>query len=237
MGITLSFSGTGQLTKVGSGTLTISANQAHTGEIVVDAGVLRANATVGSSRITVNGGAVLGGTGVVNEVVLHQEGIIAPGNSIGSLHTGSQIWNGGAVYQWEIDNLADPAQWDLLEIDGTLTLNPGEGPITLLISQLNPETDPDLGTPYRLTIVTTTDGIIGFSEDAFHIGGSGGSLWDFAVQLSEDGRNLELVYHAIPEPTTGVLFAGGVLGTFAGFRRRRQSGEAGVWRHMRSLGS
>ncbi len=222
VGISASFSGSGRLTKLGSGTLTLSGNQAHIGEIVVNEGMLKADGALAAFGITVNAGGILGGSGWVNEVVLNQYAIIAPGNSPGTLHTGSQVWQGGAIYQWEVDNLANPTQWDLLEIAGTLTLNPGEEKITLRIFQPNSDSGLLSDAPYRLTIATATGGIIGFSDSAFVIQNDFGGDWQFAIELSQDGRSLDLVYRNIPEPGTGVMVIGGSLLAMVRFRRRRQ---------------
>jgi len=49
-----------------------------------------------------------------------------------------------------------------------------------------------------------------------------GGDWQFAIELSQDGRSLDLVYRNIPEPGTGVMVIGGSLLAMVRFRRRRQ---------------
>jgi T5SS/PEP-CTERM-associated repeat protein/autotransporter-associated beta strand protein len=236
VGISTALSGAGTLIKTGSGTLTFSGSHAHTGEVSVDGGLLEIDGSLDSVRITVNGGGTVGGGGKVNEVVLNQYGLISPGGSVGTLHTGNQIWHEGSGYLWEIGSFIEPNDWDLLEIDGTLTLNPGTTGISILVSALNFDGASNLplgfdaNNSYRFTIATTTGGIIGFDPNAFVIDtGLFGSEFEdfgkFVVSISLDGKNLELDYIVIPEPGTWSLALGGGLLAFALARRKRDPNE------------
>src|SRR5690606_17251960 len=75
-------SGTGLLSKQGTGTLTITGNHTQTLGAVVFGGGLQVDGTV-AGEATVGMDAVLSGTGQVGELSLY--GTIAPGNSIGTL--------------------------------------------------------------------------------------------------------------------------------------------------------
>ena len=53
--------------------------------------------------------------------------VLSPGNSPGTLSTGSQTWEDGGAFLWEINDSggnqgADPG-WDWLDITGTLDLS------------------------------------------------------------------------------------------------------------------
>lgn len=226
-----SIGGDGSFIKNGGGTLTFSGSSSHTGTISVNNGTLKVNGAL-DSTITVNGGATLGGSGKVSEVVLNHGALISPGNSPGVLHSSSQTWNEGSGYLWEVSSLTDSAQWDLLEIDGTLTLNPGDSGFSILVSSLNLETEAGLplgyeeNATYHFTIVNTTGGIIGFDANSFTIDASSfgnnlAMLGNFSLDLSQDGLSLRLTYIAVPEPASFTI--GGSLIAFALFRRRRKA--------------
>ncbi len=94
-------SGTVRLNKNGAGTtLALNGSNSHTGGTFVNAGRLGGTGTI-RGEVTVAGGAGL-----------------APGNGIGTLTTGSNIWNDGVLLDIEIGASAN----DLLVINGTLSL-------------------------------------------------------------------------------------------------------------------
>lgn len=79
-------SGPGSLAKIGSGGLTLSGSSSYAGSTAVNAGQLTVNGVLGTSGVTVGSGAILGGSGVINApVTVLSGGIVAPGNSFGTL--------------------------------------------------------------------------------------------------------------------------------------------------------
>ena len=82
------------LTKLGSGTLTLSGASTYSGATLVSGGTLSVTGSLGaSSAVTVDSGATLKGTGTVAGTVAGS-GTIAPGTSAGTLTTGPATLTG-----------------------------------------------------------------------------------------------------------------------------------------------
>jgi autotransporter-associated beta strand protein len=110
--------GPGGLTKIGIGTLTLSANNPYTGATTVNAGTLAVNGAIASSAVTVNTGGTLGGTGTVGSTTING-GALSPGNSIGTLTVqGNLVLTAAAAYIVEIS----PSSADLTNVTGTASL-------------------------------------------------------------------------------------------------------------------
>ena len=109
------------LTKIGSGTFTLSGANTYSGGTTVSNGTLLVNNTAGSGTgtgaVTVVSGATLGGSGVIGGPVT-VNGTLAPGNSIGTLAiSNSLVVNGGAALQYALGTNSD-----LTVVSGNLTL-------------------------------------------------------------------------------------------------------------------
>jgi hypothetical protein len=81
----------------GSAAVTLSGNAAISGATIVSNGSLIVNGTLSSASLTVAGGA-LSGNGVINGAVsVLANGLLAPGNSIGTLAINGSLTLGGAT--------------------------------------------------------------------------------------------------------------------------------------------
>jgi len=141
--------GANGLTKVGSGTLTLSGANTYTGATAVDAGTLVLNGSI-AGNATVASGATIMGTGTVGGN-LTVSGIIAPGNSIGTLNvTGNYTQNAGSTYNVEVNAAG---QSDKIAVTGSATLNGG----TVAVQAANGSYQRN--TSY--TIVTASGGVNG----------------------------------------------------------------------------
>lgn len=235
--------GDGGITKLGAGTVYLTGNNTVQGNTTVNAGTLlvgnASGSATGSGNIAVKSGATFGGRGSVSGTVTAESGstLVAGGVSttdfstvaIGVLTTGSQIWNGGAGIQLEFstNGLTGTAgsQWDLYTINGGLNLSAvsSASPVVLSLYTMVDATtrgalsswDGSVSTVWS-GFLTTTAGITGFSADKFDFDTSGfGNALNGTFSVALNGNNLDLVYTAVPEPSTAALmlmaFSGGAI--------------------------
>ncbi|TXK29683.1 T9SS type A sorting domain-containing protein [Pontibacter qinzhouensis] len=117
------------LTKVGTGTLTLTGNNRYTGTTNVDAGRILVNNRagirgLGSGTVTVASGATLGGTGsVTGSITVQSGGILQPGsNGIGTFTDSTSVnFASGAIAEMEINK--GLAAFDMLRVVGPVTFN------------------------------------------------------------------------------------------------------------------
>jgi autotransporter-associated beta strand protein len=117
-------SGTGNVTKQGSGTLTLNGTSSFTGTVAINAGSIAVNGSLANATTLVNAGGTLAGNGTLGAVNINSGGTIAPGNSPGTITVGNMSWNGGGTYAWEMSSVNGTAgtNWDLIDSAGTLTI-------------------------------------------------------------------------------------------------------------------
>jgi outer membrane autotransporter protein len=98
-------SGTGGLTKIGSGTLTLSGSSSYSGATAVNAGTLTVNGSIANSVVTVNSGAMLSGTGTIGGLLIASGATFAPGNSPGTMTVqGNLAFQSGALYLVQVNS-------------------------------------------------------------------------------------------------------------------------------------
>jgi fibronectin-binding autotransporter adhesin len=233
-------------TKAGSGSLTLTGANNYTGTTTVNNGtlVIDGDQSGATGSMTINVSGTLGGSGTIGASLLTVNGVIAPGNSPGTLTTGAQLWNDGGAYLWEINDsdgskglsLGGTNGWDWLDIDGDLNLaSLSAGGFTIDIDSLNSS---DLtgtadgfdysglayGDAYGTTfIIATADTITDFEAGDFILDDSGfvnGKL-EWSINL-DDGVADSLVLSAVfvPEPSSTALLG---LGGLALMLRRKRS--------------
>jgi autotransporter-associated beta strand protein len=95
--------GTGGLTKVGGGVLSVTGTNTYTGPTNVNAGILDVNGSL-ASVVSVNSGGTLMGSGIIGGLNVANGAVVAPGNSIGTLHVAGNIaFAAGSLYQVQVN--------------------------------------------------------------------------------------------------------------------------------------
>ncbi|WP_292190062.1 autotransporter domain-containing protein [Mesorhizobium sp.] len=117
-----SIGGAGTINQIAGNTNLTADSSGFTGATNVDGGRLAVNGSLANSLVTILGG-VLGGNGTVGGIVAQSGGIVAPGNSIGTLNVAGNIDQAaGSIYQVE---LTSTGQSDLIHATGTATIAAG----------------------------------------------------------------------------------------------------------------
>ncbi|MNQ31108.1 Extracellular serine protease precursor [compost metagenome] len=118
------FSGSGGLVKAGAGSFELTGDSGgFTGKTSVAQGMLSVNGTLGGTMAVLSGGR-LQGTGTVGSTTVATGGVVAPGNSIGTLHVaGNARFAPGATFEAELSGT--DAQADRLDVSGRATLEGG----------------------------------------------------------------------------------------------------------------
>ncbi len=225
-------------TLVGSGGVTVEAGArldvqgTLSGEaaLTVRGGRLNVDGQInqGAALLTLEEGARLtGGGAVYREFVLEDGATLAPGNSIGTIHTGTHTWGGGGVYEWEISSALGTAgqEWDLVEVTGELNLTATSADrFELRLTSLNFLADFDETQEYSWLIASADGGINGFDLETFFLNTDDFAnpyLGDFQLFLNDTETELYLRYTAVPEPGTWALLGSALL--LAAARRLRRT--------------
>ena len=220
--------GARSLTKLGSGTLVIDGASSSTGTITVSEGTLLVNGSVnGAASVTVGDLATLGGSGSIlsaGGITVGAQGIISPGNSIGTLQIDGSATSdpvlslaGGASFFMELDGS--------FQSDAIQLLNGAAGDIVFAGNIIN-FSDLTLGSlafgKYTLFAASLSSAYSGLTLDGNNTITDGLFIGSGLESYSGSTLDLEgnnIVLNVIPEPGSILLFGLG-LGGMLGRRRR-----------------
>jgi fibronectin-binding autotransporter adhesin len=213
--------GVGVLTKIGTGELVLSnPSSTQTGGVTVSAGTLKVNGALpAGDNVTVATGGTLGGIGAIaGNVSVNSGGLIAPGNSIGSLGTGNLSITGGL--NEEIDmNGGGTGSADLLNVAGTVGLTNA----TLNLSLSNPALTGSL--QYLLVANDGADPVTGTFGSIAGLPAGYTATIDYAFTGADSagrvGNGNDIAVTVVtPEPGAAVLMLAGGLNSFRRRKRR-----------------
>lgn len=113
-------SSSSSLVKTGAGTQILAGINTYTGLTTIQQGTLAVNGSV-AGDVNISPLGILKGTGTIGGDVTNT-GVIAPGQSIGTLHINGDLINNGGNYDLEIDGSGNS---DLIVVGGTAAINGG----------------------------------------------------------------------------------------------------------------
>ena len=116
-------SGDGLLTKLGSGTLTLSGISDLTGDTNVNAGTLQVNGSLASANVLVNSGGTLGGSGTLTGAVTVADGGHLAGVTGSTLSVDSLALNGNSNFDVGLGTPVSGGGNALVNVGGNLTLD------------------------------------------------------------------------------------------------------------------
>jgi autotransporter-associated beta strand protein len=153
------YAGTGTVVKAGAGTTILSSTSSFAGATFVSGGVLRVDGSWGlGTTMRVEQAGTLMGTGSASGTVV-VAGTVSPGASVGTLTTGSEVWEPGGTYRIEVSDLTGAfgthPGWDRLNVAGDLTINASPGNVfTVRVSTVDGGGGPALPAHLRRMLPT-----------------------------------------------------------------------------------
>ncbi len=215
------FSNPGQIGNSGLFVIGAQGSIAGTGSYVQTAGITEVLGRLTQATLSIDGG-LLRGSGNIAAAVTNNGGTLAPGNSPGVLTISGDYTQGAAgTLLVELGGLAAGAQYDVLAVTGTATL---DGRLDITLYNLGGGTFvPHLGEAFD--ILNARD-IVGRFSVLPLAGPAAGLAWGVEylhdVSGTTDVVRLSVLASptAVPEPATHALWIAG-LGFIAGVARRR----------------
>jgi autotransporter-associated beta strand protein len=208
----------GGITKQGAAALVLNANNTYTGATTVSAGslIVNGNQSAASGILTVSSGATLGGSGTIGGATTIS-GILAPGNSIGTLTVANDVtWNSGNNWVFELGaagpTIGSPGASDLLAITGGNDFFKGTGAAGSFTFDFAGTGDAGW---YKL--VDWAGGTTTFAANDF-VGVNLGSVYSSEFTIQDNA----LYVNVVPEPSTYALLAVAAAGLGIHVVRRRR---------------
>jgi hypothetical protein len=143
--------------------------------------------------VSIESNAMLVGTGTIGDTVV--AGIIAPGNSPGTLTTGNYTFDIGGNYTWEVSDATGAAGigWDQIIANGDVDINSTSGsPFTINVTPFGEVQNWSDYQSGNWTILSYTGALTGFDSSKFLIQSSLGAASNWS--LASTANELRLLY-------------------------------------------
>jgi autotransporter-associated beta strand protein len=218
--------GAGGLTKDGSFTAVLNGSaNSYAGATVVNQGTLSINGNkTGTGTVTVNNGGRLQGSGAIaGAASVTAGGLLAPGNSAGSMtFTGGLTMNAG-TYVWELATLATSGpgtNFDQIVLNGGASTLGGTSQVLLDFGLLGAGLDPNGSNSFWQSARQWQIVSVVFGSLNGNFAGLVNPNWNAgAFSLIGSAGGVILNFSPVPEPSTFVLLAA-ASGLVLVFRRR-----------------
>ena len=175
-------SGTGNVVKLGTGTLTLPGTNTYTGATTVNGGSLIVDGSIASANTLVNPGGLLGGSGIIGGNLVNS-GVVSPGSSPGTLTVnGDYTQNPSGTLRIEVAGLS-PGQFDVLAVNGHASVAG-----TLQLVRVG---DFNLSVGDQITFLTASNGVSGTFGNVENDFLATGSIVVFDVVYLPNGVVLE----------------------------------------------
>jgi autotransporter-associated beta strand protein len=237
LGANTAVTGSGGLTKTGSGSLVVGVNTAYTGATAVNGGTLLVTGALsGSSAVSIAAGATLGGAGSVAGPTTIA-GIHAPGNSPGVQSFGDDLtYSGGtASVIWELNgNTSTQSQptaiYDQVVVAGNLDFAAATA-LSLVFDAAGSTVDwadafwdvDQTWTFYDVAGTTSNSGNLSIQTASWldsNATGLAAARPLASFSLTQSGEDVQILYAAVPEPAALGLAAAAAAGLAILARRR-----------------
>ncbi|AHF94302.1 hypothetical protein OPIT5_10990 [Opitutaceae bacterium TAV5] len=223
-------SGTGGLMKRFAGTLVLNGTGSYAGTTTVEGGTLIVNGdfSAATGNITVNSGNTLGGIGTLGGAV-NVSGWLAPGNSIGTLSTGSLSLGATSILDIELGRSAGVAISDRVNVTGTVSIANGANLNLTVFAGLDAPMAGDIfwlvindGTDAVSGVFTSLNGVVATSLNEGSLFFWNGQGWRITYQADLDSASFfggnDIAIQAVPELSVWALIAASFSGGFVLFR-------------------
>jgi autotransporter-associated beta strand protein len=226
--VTLSgvMSGSSNLTKSGTGRLSLSGTNTHTGTTTVSAGTLAVTGSTNSATTVATGGTLAGSGTVSKAVTVQSGGTLAPGVSgVGQLTLGEGLaLQSGSTLAIDIAGATAGTGYDVVAVTGTVALSSA----TL---SLNHSYVSGPGDSYSVITNDNTDSITGtFSglAEGGSITASGNSAVLSATYLGGSGNDFSLTPFVLPNAPTAISAVAGNGGATVSFTAPAVGGSSAI---------
>ncbi len=205
-------SGGGALTKVGTGTLTLSGSTStRSGNTTVSVGTLLQNGTNANSVVTVSSGAFLYGGGQVGETYIY--GRVSAGtasNAVGTLKTGWLRLENNGILQVDMSAMDGTAgtDWDVLTSSGAIVVNAADGNDFIIALKGNP--GDFVNTQGWTNTIVTSGNLTSFATNKFTVNTTEftPSLGSGTFVVNQDGNNIRIIFELPASATPNISILG-----------------------------